>query len=95
MKVDDYRITSDDNNITVTKVLRDDVGNIKVRQTPKGDFIENSKLIGYYQTLEKALQGVIKHHVFAGDKVIRTMVEYLKECQSMSEKCKKQLGGLK
>lgn len=87
MRVSDYAIKSDDNNVTVTKVLRDDKGNLKVDKNGK----EVTSLVGYYRDLEKALSGIQKHYVYASDDEIKTIDEYKQKLNEITEQFKQQI----
>lgn len=63
MKVEDYRITSDTNGITVNRVKRDEENNITMsinRYTKEEE--ESVDLVGYYPTIEVATRGIIRHY---------------------------------
>ena len=46
MRIEDYRITSDSRNIVLSKVRRDEEGNIRYTETKE----ESRADIGYFQT---------------------------------------------
>ena len=91
LKVNDYRITSDENNITVNKVMRDEKGNIKFKEDSKKKITESVKLVGYYRNLEKALEAIQMHHVYSGKNEIQTIEEYKESLLEITNDFKEQL----
>ena len=67
LRINDYKINSDTNNIILSKVIRDENGEIKFTKDSQGKSRESTKLVGYYATLDKALEGLTRHHLFTGD----------------------------
>jgi len=59
MQVKDYRITSDNSQIVVNKLRRDEEGN--VRKTK--DEEDSLAFVGYYGTLEHALNGIVRDDI--------------------------------
>lgn len=74
MKVLDYRISSNSNQVTVSKVRRDEMGN--VIQNAEG--VEVTTDVGYYLSLEVALRGVQKHYTLSEGADIQTIKDYRK-----------------
>lgn len=78
MKVMDYRITSDTNQVTVSKVRRGENGKIIMTKDKDGNEIEAVSTVGWYASLEMALKGIQKHHTLGGDTEIQTIKDYRK-----------------
>ena len=87
MRVGDYIIKSDDNNVTVTKAVRDESGEVKTDKSGS----EVTTLVGYYRDLERALSGIQKHYVYASDEEIRTIDEYKQKLNEITEQFKQQI----
>lgn len=54
MRIEDYRITSDSRNIVLSKVRRDEEGNIRYTEAKK----ESRADIGYFQTVSSCLKAI-------------------------------------
>lgn len=87
MRVNDYIIKSDDNNVTVTKTIRDEQGN--VRTDKNGN--EATTLVGYYRDLERAMAGIQKNYVYASDEEIKTIDEYRNKLDEVTQYFKDQI----
>lgn len=83
MKVEDYRITSDEHQVIVNKVRRDDKGEISM-VTPKGktEPVEAVKLVGYYGTLTQALSAIQRNYLLDDGINIENVKDY---CHAMAE----------
>ncbi|MDM7320466.1 MAG: hypothetical protein P3W91_001900 [Fervidobacterium sp.] len=84
MRVLDYRITSDSNQVTVNKVRRTEDGEISTRIENDGAEKENLALVGYYSTLSKALRGIQRDYVLSDGIEIQTVGEYRKALESFT-----------
>lgn len=91
MKVLDFRIVSDSDNITVTKARRDENNQIIIKTDKEGNQTESVALIGYYQTLEKACIAIERDCVLASDKEIKTVREYKETLESIHTRLKNDL----
>lgn len=80
MKVLDYRIASDENQVTVTKVRRKN-GKVAKVADKNGVESESVKIIGYYSNLSRALVAIQRDYVLAGGKAIQTIKEYKEELE--------------
>lgn len=80
MKVKDYIIKSDDNNVTVEKIRRDEKGQAK--KDSKG--LEATSLVGYYRDLEKALKGIQKNYVYGSETEITDIEEYKNKLEEIT-----------
>lgn len=80
MKVLDYRIASDENQVTVTKVRRQS-GKVAKVTDKNGVESESVKIIGYYSNLSRALVAIQRDYVLAGGKAIQTIKEYKEELE--------------
>lgn len=76
MKVKDYRITSDNSQIIVNKLRRDENGNIRKNKADE----ESLALVGYYGTLEHALNGIVRDYTLSDEVTIKTIQEYRNAC---------------
>ena len=76
MQVKDYRITSDNSQIVVNKLRRDEEGN--VRKTK--DEEDSLAFVGYYGTLEHALNGIVRDYTLSDEVTIKTIQEYRSAC---------------
>lgn len=74
MKVLDYRISSNSNQVTVSKVKRDEKGTV-IQNTEGGEATTD---VGYYPSLEVALRGVQKHYTLSEGTDIQTIKDYRK-----------------
>lgn len=74
MRVLDYRISSNSNQVTVSKVRRDEKGNI-IQNAEGGEARAD---IGYYPSLEVALRGIQKHYTLSEGADIQTIKDYRK-----------------
>lgn len=93
MRVEDYRISSDANQVIVEKVRRTDSGEISILTDKKtGEKFESTSVIGYYQTLPKALRGIQRDYLLAGDVVIKTIQDYANAVKDITEAFEESLG---
>lgn len=87
MRVNNYIVKSDDNNVTVFKAVLDEQGNTKTDKNGN----EVTTLVGYYRDLERALVGIQKHYVYASDEEIRTIDEYKNKLNEITQQFKQQI----
>lgn len=88
MKLVDYRITSDPNNVIVNKVVRNAEGEITYDNKGK----ERVSLVGYQSNLTKALHMIQRHWVLGGnDEEITTIKEYKNAIEEITELAKQEL----
>ncbi len=67
MKIEDYRITSDSRNIVLSKVRRDEEGNIRYTETKE----ESRADIGYFQTVSSCLKAIQRDYVLSEERTIK------------------------
>ena len=85
MKVLDYRITSDSNQITVNKVRRNEKGEISTTiDTKTGEPVESTSLVGYYRNLSRALVAIQRDYVYTGKEEIQTVKEYREALETIT-----------
>lgn len=85
MKVLDYRITSDPNQIIVTKVRRNDLGEVTILVDDKtGVKRESTSLVGYYGNLSRALVAIQRDYVYTGKEDIQTIKDYRKSLETIT-----------
>lgn len=82
MKVLDYRITSNENQITVTRSYTSEKTNEEAFAT-----------VGFYPTLPMALRGIQTHYTLAGGKEIQTIKDYREALQEVAEAFRIELEG--
>lgn len=88
MKVLDYRIGSNSNQVTVSKVRRDEKGT--VIQNAEG--VEVTADVGYYPSLDIALRGIQKHYTLSEGTDIQTIKDYAKALSEVQEAFRIELG---
>lgn len=91
MQVKDYLIRSNDNGITVEKLVRDENGEVKVGKQPSGEIGQNTRVIGHYPTLEHALKGIRKNYLLGKGTDIKTIDDYRKEISNITKEFDEQL----
>lgn len=84
MQVLDYRITSDSNQVIVTKVRRNDAGEISMVTDKAGNLVESQSTVGYYGNLSKALVGIQRHYVLSDGVEINTIDDYRQAVETVS-----------
>lgn len=65
LKILDYRITSDSNQVIVHKARRNESGDIVLTEDKEGVSSESLTLVGYWNTLIKALRGIQNDYVLS------------------------------
>lgn len=87
MRVEDYRISSDGNQVIVEKARRADSGEISVLTDKKtGEKFESRSLVGYYQNLSKALVGIQRDWVLSNNgHSIKTIQDYKKAIDDITK----------
>ncbi|MCV2499612.1 hypothetical protein [Melissococcus plutonius] len=90
MKIEDYRIISNDQHVTVRKCIREDNGIISTKEVD-GKLVESTKLVGYYSSLERALEGIQRDYVYGGGTNIQTIKEYKLAINVITEKFREQI----
>ncbi|WAX15513.1 hypothetical protein EG103P1_00049 [Enterococcus phage EG103P1] len=87
MRVEDYRISSDGNQVIVEKARRTDSGEISVLTDKKtGEKFESRSLVGYYQNLSKALVGIQRDWVLSNNgHSIKTIQDYKKAIDDITK----------
>ena len=79
MRVEDYRISSDGNQVIVEKARRTDSGEISILTDKKtGEKFESRSIVGYYRNLSKALVGIQSDYLLSEGTVIKTIQDYRK-----------------
>lgn len=95
MQVEDYRIKSDEFQLIVTKIRRDEKGNIRKSKKRNGEGEKDSvSLVGYYGNMRKAMSGIAKDYLTTESydkKEITTIKEYQEELDFIIEKFHQQI----
>lgn len=91
MKIENYRITetSDCKNIILSRVVFDGEGNIQYTETDKGEKVESTSFIGYYQTLTMCLRAIQRDYVMREGHVIKSIIEYKKALERITRQFEK------
>lgn len=84
MKIEDYRITSDSRQITLSKVRRDEEGNIRCIENSDGQKEESRVDIGYYQTLSMCLRAIQRDYTQSEGTLIKSIIEYKKALERIT-----------
>ena len=84
MKIEDYRITSDSRQITLSKVRRDEEGNIRYIENSEGQKEESRVDIGYYQTLSMCLRAIQRDYTQSEGTVIKSIIAYKKALERIT-----------
>ena len=84
MKIEDYRITSDSRQITLSKVRRDEEGNVRYIENSEGQKEESRADIGYYQTLSMCLRAIQRDYTQSEGTVIKSIIEYKKALERIT-----------
>ncbi len=84
MRVLDYRITSDANQVIVNRVRRNETGEISMIADKSGNMVESQSVVGYYGNLSKALVGIQRHYVLSDGVEINTINDYKRELETVS-----------
>lgn len=92
MKVLDYRIVSDTNQVTVSKVRRDDKNEISMTIDKDGIEREATAGVGFYPNLDRALRGIQKHYTLSEGTEIQTIKDYRKALEEVQEAFRIELG---
>lgn len=87
IRVEDYRISSDGNQVIVERARRADSGEISVLTDKKtGEKFESRSLVGYYQNLSKALVGIQRDWVLSNNgHSIKTIQDYNKAIDNITK----------
>ena len=86
MRVEDYRISSDGNQVIVDKVRRTDSGEVSILTDPKsGQQYESTTKVGYYGNLTKALVGIQRDYVLSNGVVVKTIQDYKKAIDDITK----------
>ncbi|MEO1768284.1 hypothetical protein [Candidatus Enterococcus ferrettii] len=91
MQVKDYRITSDARQVILSRAIRNEVGELYERKSPKGEMEEARSVIGYYSNLSKALVGLQRDYVLHGTKPINDIKIYKEELETITKACEDKL----
>ncbi|WAX12485.1 hypothetical protein EC55P1_00093 [Enterococcus phage EC55P1] len=86
MRVEDYRISSDGNQVIVEKARRTDSGDISILTDKKtGEKFESRSIVGYYRNLSKALVGIQSDYLLSEGTVIKTIQDYRKAIDDITK----------
>ena len=86
MRVEDYRISSDGNQVIVEKARRTDSGDISILTDKKtGEKFESRSIVGYYRNLSKALVGIQGDYVMSDGVLIKTIKDYKKAIDDITK----------
>lgn len=75
MRIEDYRITSDSRNIVLSKVRRDEEGNIRYTEAKE----ESRADIGYFQTVSSCLKAIQRDYVLSEERTIKKVLSSTKK----------------
>ena len=94
MHVEDYRISSDGNQVIVEKARRTDSGEISMLTDKKtGEKFESRSIVGYYQNLSKALIGIQRDWVLSNNgHSIKTIQDYKKAIDDITKAFEESIG---
>lgn len=93
MRVEDYRISSDGNQVIVEKARRTDSGEISMLTDKKtGEKFESRSIVGYYQNLSKALVGIQSDYLLSDGTVIKTIKDYKKAIDDITKAFEESIG---
>ncbi|WP_251854510.1 hypothetical protein [Enterococcus italicus] len=84
MKVLDYRITSDSQQVIVNKVRRNEQGEISVATDKEGNTSESTSLVGYFGNLSRALVGIQRDYVLSSGTQIETIKDYKESLETIT-----------
>ncbi|HFD0553612.1 hypothetical protein Q3E60_06690 [Enterococcus faecium] len=86
MKIENYRIneTSDCKNIVLSRVVCDKLGNIQYTENEKGEKVESTSFVGYYQTLTMCLRAIQRDYLLREGHVIKSIIEYKKALENIT-----------
>lgn len=94
MRVEDYRISSDGNQVIVERARWTDSGEISMLTDNKtGEKFESRSLVGYYQNLSKALVGIQRDWVLSNNgHSIKTIQDYKKAIDDITKAFEESIG---
>ena len=93
MRVEDYRISSDGNQVIVEKARRTDSGDISILTDKKtGEKFESRSIVGYYRNLSKALVGIQSDYLLSEGTVIKTIQDYRKAIVDITKAFEESIG---
>lgn len=93
MRVEDYRISSDGNQVIVEKARRTDSGDISILTDKKsGEKFESRSIVGYYRNLSKALVGIQADYLLSEGTVIKTIQDYRKAIDDITKAFEESIG---
>lgn len=93
MRVEDYRISSDGNQVIVEKARRTDSGEISILTDKKtGEKFESRSIVGYYRSLSKALVGIQSDYLLSEGTVIKTIQDYRKAIDDITKAFEESIG---
>lgn len=93
MRVEDYRISSDGNQVIVEKARRTDSGDISILTDKKtGEKFESRSIVGYYRNLSKALVGIQSDYLLSEGTVIKTIQDYRKAIDDITKAFEESIG---
>lgn len=92
MKILDYRITSDSNQVIVNKVRRTETGEIAMVVDKKtNEQSESQSLVGYYGNLSRALVAIQRDYVYTGKEDIQSIKDYRQALETITSKLENDL----
>lgn len=84
MKVLDYRITSDSQQVIVNKVRRNEQGEISMTTDKNGNSSESVSLVGCFGNLSRALVGIQRDYVLSSGTQIETIKDYKESLETIT-----------
>lgn len=85
MKVLDYRITSDSQQVIVSKARRNEQSEIIMTVDKEGNTSESTSLVGYFRNLSRALVGIQRDYVLSSGTQIETIKDYRKSLETITK----------
>ena len=93
MRVEDYRISSDGNQVIVERARWTDSGEISILTDKKtGEKFESRSIVGYYRNLSKALVGIQADYLLSEGTVIKTIQDYRKAIDDITKAFEESIG---
>lgn len=89
IKILDYRISNDQNQIIVNKVRKNEHNEIIVKEDDKGNFVESVNLVGYFGNINKAMNGIQRDYVLSDGTQIESIKDYKKALETIVSEFKK------
>lgn len=89
IKILDYRISNDQNQIIVNKVRRNENNEIIAKEDDKGNFVESVSFVGYFGNINKAMNGIQRDYALSDGTQIESIKDYKKALETIVSEFKK------